>query len=323
MKIVSIYPVMFCMMLFSLSSNSQTYHLSVSQEPYVDLDGGIALVKGVWDDSQFLIPVGFNFTIFDDPLPNMFLLTDIVFTDELADAITPLIIAYGADLVDRGNNTGNALSPITYKLSGSTGSRVLTVEWKNAGFFTDLDQDGVSTYYVNFQLRLYEANGDIALHFGPSVTHPDIDFDAPGPTIGILEDYDLVNDYPLGEVLLLTGDPTKPTVITTIQDTYLNGTVPENTVYKFSRNTTATHDIARLEEKQFYYPNPATQYVTLKPEAKGEIFSPVIVINAMGQVVRFDQETEKIELDGLPSGIYQLLFQTPSGQATQRISLLR
>ncbi|MGB4847614.1 MAG: T9SS type A sorting domain-containing protein, partial [Saprospiraceae bacterium] len=280
-------------------------------------------VTGIWDDADLTIPIGFDFHYYGETIQTLYLpgiYNVITLIDDPTAAIIANIILFGADLIDRGYNGGNSLSPITYKTEGSSGHRVLTVEWKNAGFYEDLSAFGVSADFINFQLKLYEVDGNIEFLYGPSsITHPNIDYGANGPIIGIIESLDFINDVNLGEIILLSGNPSNPTLVNTYQETHLNGTMSPGTSYIFSRNTTAVHDIIKEGAQSFYFPNPTRDYITLKTELQHEVIPPVMIINDVGQIVSMDLSPEKIELTNLPTGIYQLRFQTSGGQVVQRI----
>lgn len=307
------------------SAKSQTYNFTVSSKPYVELTNGTALVTDIWDDPELVIPIGFNFQYYGSTLTTLYLpstFTLITLIDDPSTDIIGNIVLFGADLIDRGYITSTPLSPITYKTDGSAGHRVLTVQWKNAGFTGDLANFGTSTDFINFQLKLYEENGNIEFAYGPStVTHPSEDYGANGPIIGLLESLDYINDINLGEIILLAGNPSNPSIVNTYQETHLNGTMPDGTSYVFSRNTSAVHDIIKEGAESYYFPNPATNYITLKPQLQNDVIPPVIISNDMGQIVKMDLSPEKIELADLPIGIYQLRFQTSAGQVVQRILL--
>lgn len=57
-------------------------------------------------------------------------------------------------------------SEVKYATTGTPGNRILIVEWKRAGIY-DSEVDEIIGY-VSFQARLFEKNGDIEFHYGPS-----------------------------------------------------------------------------------------------------------------------------------------------------------
>ncbi len=323
MKII--YPILtvFILMAEIQSVSGQTYHFSATSKPYVEISDGTPLVTDTWDDPELVIPIGFNFQYYGLTLNTLYLpstFTLITLIDDPSTDIIGNMVLFGADLIDRGYINGLLLSPITYKTDGSAGHRVLTVQFKNAGFLGDLSNFGFSTDFINFQLKLHEEDGNIEFAYGPSnVSHPTEDYGANGPIIGLLESLDYINDVNLGEIILLAGNPSNPSIVNAYQETHLNGTMADGTSYIFSRNTTAVTDVSNTELIPFYYPNPCKSYVTLNQEMQDNVIPPVMITNQLGQVVGIDLSPEKIELMGLPAGIYQLRFQTSAGHAVQRI----
>ncbi|HZV71447.1 MAG TPA: hypothetical protein VFG10_17970 [Saprospiraceae bacterium] len=323
MNLKYLLAIVIFILLKNENAHSQIYHFTASNKPYIDLAGGTPLVAGIWDDPVLVIPIGFDFHYYDNTLQNLYIPSTyrfITLIDDTTAGIINQLVLFGSDLIDRGYLSGTQLSPITYKTSGTPGTRVLTVEWKNAGFFGEAFQFGTFDDFVNFQLKLYEADGNIEFAYGPSsVTHAALDYEATGPIVGIVESVDVLNDVSLGEIILLAGNPSNPTIVDQYEETHLNGTIPAGTSYTFSKNTTAVHDINKEGAESFYFPSPTRDFITLKMEMQDEVIPPVFIINDMGQIVSMDLQPEKIELADLPVGIYQLRFQTSAGQVVQRI----
>ncbi|MGB3078644.1 MAG: hypothetical protein WBB31_06160, partial [Saprospiraceae bacterium] len=249
MKILYSIVTVLILMAEMQSAYGQTYHFSATSKPYVEITNGTALVTDTWDDPELVIPIGFNFQYYGTTMTTLYLpstFTLITLIDDPSADIIGNIVLFGADLIDRGYISGTSLSPISYKTDGNAGHRVLTVQWKNAGFLGDLSNFGFSTDFINFQLKLYEEDGNIEFAYGPStVTHPTEDYGANGPIIGLLESLDYINDINLGEIILLAGNPSNPTIVNAYQETHLNGSIPSGTSYIFSRNTTAVKDIVK------------------------------------------------------------------------------
>lgn len=315
-----------CLLSFQML-NSQSYTLTVTSQPYDTLVGGSLAVTGVWDDPGFTVPIGFNFEFFGETTNTLYTPQDFVgglLATNLDINELDLIVPFGADLIDRGYDIGFAMSPMLYKTEGSAGSRVFTFEYKNVGFYSGMTQNGVYVDYANVQMRLYEASGDIEVHIGPySITDAGLDFEAPGPNIGLLQGFNGFTGEVSGEIMLLDGNATNPTIVTDTTDAFVTWPIPENTVYRFSSTPTSTDRVADIREQDFYYPNPSNDHVSLRPEITMEILSPVQVINNMGEIIRVDSETGIIELEYLSTGIYTLRFVTAEGPVLQRISLIK
>ncbi|MEO6133113.1 MAG: T9SS type A sorting domain-containing protein [Saprospiraceae bacterium] len=314
------------LLLFCYIGRAQPYHLTVTSRQYQDLTGASPLVTGIWDDPSFTVPLGYNIEFFGATVntiysPNVFV--GGVFTTNLDANSLNLIAAFSADLVDRGYNINTPLSPISFKTVTLGGRKTTTIEYKNAGFLGD-STPGVRPDFVNFQLKVFEGTDDIEVHIGPSsITNQELDFQGfPGPEIGLVQGYNLNNGGASGEVFLLSGDPLNPVINTTFIESYLNWPIPDNTVYTFSRSTSAVHDENYPRSVQYYYPNPGIERIRLRPELTGKIISDVVVINSDGVTLKTEHPGD-IDLEGLVSGIYILRFQTDDGPAIQRICVLK
>ena len=74
-----------------------------------------------------------------------------------------------AFIQDRDITENGSLSPISYKTEGTTGSRIFKMEIKNAGLEVEIEEDEVSTSFLNYQIWIYEGTSKIEYHFGPSL----------------------------------------------------------------------------------------------------------------------------------------------------------
>jgi hypothetical protein len=308
-------------------ASTQTYFFSAETAEYEPIQGGQPLVNDVWDDPELSIPIGFSFEYFTKTLQELSLRGNfniISLSESSASNTFSLFLLFGSDLVDRGYANNIHLSPITRKLEGNVGSRVMTVEWANAGFFGELSSNGTTDDYVNFQMKLYEASGDIVYHFGPnSVTRPEFAYSGfPGTVVGIAEDYDSDFDVVNGEIILLSGDPSDPDVNTDYKEYFLDGTIPENTVYRFSREPVGTIDPKVVRGNNYFYPNPTTGTLSLQPGLEGNITFPISVYAHDGRLVKRMEAASSYGLNDLPSGLYEIRFESDGKMAGQRIFLL-
>ena len=303
----------------------QTYEFSVSSEPYTDLNNGTPLVTEIWDDPGYTAPLGFVFHYYEQNVTSVNQLDSVAYpllsTSPIGDTLA-FFFVFGADLIDRGYEDTVLQSPITYKTTGPAGNRVFTIEWKNVGFFNQYWFLGDNTDFVNFQMRLYEADGAIEYHFGPSnITRPDIVYDAGGPFVGLVEKLEWGPDVSYGEALLLTGLPANPTVVNEYETVFLNGTIPANTVYRFSRVPTAVDDPVTENDKPFFNPNPSDDFIQVANDFQEEIIPPVFVYNSTGALMSKEMNTQRIETQNWTAGVYQLQFNTKTGLRTQRIAV--
>jgi len=313
--------------LFPGLMSGQTYQFTASNEPYNDLSNGTPLVTTTWDDPEFNVPLGFDFNFFGHTVTSLHqygLIAYPVLTTNSNSDTTGIFFVFGADLIDRGFADTLLLSPITYKTTGSAGHRICTIEWKNAGFYNEYFYFGGNDDFVNFQMKLYQETGVIEYHFGPSsVAIPDLVYDSTGAFVGFLEKLILSTDISVGENLLLTGNPSSPNVVQNYINVYLNGTIPANTLYTFTPEPSATHQPIDVTAIPFFGPIPATDFLYLNPQWAEQLDPPVYIYNSTGSVVKVEKQLGPIPTGDLPSGIYQLQFQTKSGLKTQRVVIVR
>lgn len=232
----------FTLLLFTLltsGSYSQLYTFTLASNPYSDLTDTTSVNNGtVWDDDQFKIPIGFYFEILGDTFDTITISEGLVtFGKDQAVAISVFGYALaGADLVDKGYGDSISMSPINYQLTGTSGSQILKIEWKNAGFY---DDQVPYNDFINFQLWLYEANDDIEIHFGTNSVDTSSYYNAFGAIIGVSY-YDPFFYIFINGVFLngLASSPSLDTFLAAIVETPAN-----STVYRFSKNYNHTNHV--------------------------------------------------------------------------------
>ena len=172
--------------------NYQTGGFSTFASTYVDLGtSGTAVVMTDQDTghSTGALPIGFNFNFNGGTYTSFVMYVDgfIKIGNSYADTVssanamlfstfvqppaggpfnstnpldTSLIIPFGQDLWP-GTNTAD----FRYILTGTIGSRICTIQWKN---LKDKLQQGISTQYdtINFQVKLFEGTNAIEFLFG-------------------------------------------------------------------------------------------------------------------------------------------------------------
>lgn len=312
---------------WTLSLFAQSYSFKASMGTYEHLDSSISLNNGiVWDDPQFAIPIGFDFNYGGQTFKEIFLedfgLGGLVSSDTSERGIVPVIVVYGADIIDRGydlvGDTMTSQSNISYQLVGTMGDRILKIEWNNVGFFEDIGENNISSDYTNFQLWLHEGTNDIEMHFGrTSILQPEISYEGePGPYIGLYPYFDTEEDTLAGTAYMLEGDPIAPTLnaITSFDEaTYITGTIPEGTIYRFSAVTTSTNDAIRLLPFSIA-PNPANNSIRLLSEEPLTTIAHIQILTISGQVVkRFMPTIRELNIADLKSGIYAVQLITEGG----------
>jgi hypothetical protein len=227
------------LIIFSgLQAHSQSYTFTRSTGAYQDLttsDYAIPDTSPYFDNIQLM--VDFNFTGFSttyDLLNNgasVVIKGGYFFTINNTRSTTAYM--YNIDMDARPG--AGQVSEFSYLLSGTSGSRLLKLQWKNMGF-----EFGDSADFINFQVWLYEASGKIEVHFGPSAVKVSAYNGAPGPVIGLLEMNPAFST--IFQQMYLVNSEASPTVKTNGIDA-LTGTPAPNSIYTFTMTGTSVAGI--------------------------------------------------------------------------------
>jgi hypothetical protein len=210
------------------------YTLTTLSEPYTDLTGSTSINNGeVWDDPEYVVPIGFTFELNGNTVTALqFFGSGSLLAAETNDPdILTAVFPFEMDLIDRGANNGTSVSPLSYKVEGSAGSRICKIEWKNAGSFEELNEANSLDMFINFQLWLYEGSNSIEFHFGSNnINDPDLFYGGFGSYLG-LTDLDQNTDE-LFNPHFFAGSIDMPFLIAEAEP--IEGTPSSGTVYRLS-----------------------------------------------------------------------------------------
>jgi len=327
MKTLTITIAILICSVFSLKS--QTYLFQTFNATYTELVNPISLNNNdIWEMPDYIIPIGFNFQYFNSVVDSLFFFQDgssSTLSSSIEEGgIHKLFIPFGAALVDRGYGTSVSQSPLSYKLIGLPGNRVLKIEWKNAGLYGELQFNGTTSDFINFQMWLYEISGDIEIHYGPSLfNYPQFDFTfESGPAISLIPSYDWDQDIFSPNSIWLVGNPDNPEMISSENIYFLGGTIEPNTIYKF--HNLLVESVNKEVHAPVVYPNPVINRLNLR--LRNAITSPttIIICDMTGRTVYNsstspNQEGEiQIPVSNLNTGIYQLIIKQGKETYTSR-----
>ena len=246
--------VCFVFLANTANTKAQTFCFSKSYTPYIPISGSTSLNgTRTWDDTTFFIKVGFPFTFMGKTYDSVTvesngalyfknfskLTTQLVGVGANAHLIIndtlPTIsffgdVFHGMNMADRGLSSHATKSTISYLLSGASPNRVLSIEFKNAGFkYIDsiLANDS-----MNVQIRLFESSNAIEYHFGDGHTTDTTLFaNTQGALVGLgMLDTKAGSFQPNG--YFLSGDTTNPVI--SFDDSKLKTLPSSNTVYHFT-----------------------------------------------------------------------------------------
>lgn len=325
--------ISFFTLLFSAKVLSQ-YSVNTTLNTYEELTNSISLNgSNVWNEGT-AYPVYFNFDF------SVYGQTYTAFNVVAGGGITFPGLGYrqlfiyhtpfgGYMLKDRG--TSATESTISYKIDGNVGSRILKIQWKNAGFIQWFNSSSPS-HFVNFQIWFYEADSHIEVRFGPSSTtagtygYPEDTNDSnPGPSVKFIFDS-------CANTLGLIGNGNLPSYqfFSTCSPNYsfIDGTPSSGVTYNFY--PTLTSGTTELSSARFViYPNPTSDILHVRGITDTFLINEIILTDVNGRICMLHENCSakgdgvmSISLGGLKAGLYMVRLISESGLIyTERIVL--
>lgn len=308
--------LLFLFLTFTSRAQEFPYPFSVYNEPFTYLEEATDLTAGeLWDDPEFVVPIGFDWTFFGNTISEITLLAPgSQMIGELSGEMTvDLYYPYVADIMNA--STEEYVSPITYSLEGTPGDLIFKIEWRNVGFYGEFQQFGSFGNTTNFQMWIYQNGNMLEYRYGDNtIKSPDDIHFFGGPLVLIGDEVSIDGNTWTG-LWTIAGDPDNPTVtpmpenIDNLDESYiLSGEPASGTVYRFGeealnvRETNATDVVL--------WPNPAQDWLRILSTAP----SNYTIYNTVGQAVRSGQlinDQTDLNIADLESGIY--IFTTPEG----------
>ncbi len=191
-------------MLIGVSAFTQDpYVLSTYTSPYAELTNSTQADlssedEDYWDDPEFPVPLGFDFTINGESYSNttqvgygaLFLFGDI-------NTFEGQVFGVYDDIIDAAGIDGEASSEISYKTEGLAGNQIAKIQYSNSAFYEEVEGEFPSAdNRTNFQVWFYEDGGIMEVHFGASnIPDPQLVYlGNPGPTISLALDLEEDDD---------------------------------------------------------------------------------------------------------------------------------
>ncbi|KAA5536337.1 T9SS type A sorting domain-containing protein [Taibaiella lutea] len=320
-KIFSFAVIAATSVLFSNKVNAQMpYNVTTLNEAYVPLANATNLTNGIkWSDtSEFTVPLGFNFQMGGTAITNIRLSE----TNLLLNGTSGTQSGFGmlgCSLQDRNFLSGTPASPIQYTLTGNTGSRILKLEIKNAGFTTEMDMFSTNEDFVNVQIWFYENSNIVEFRFGASSINHFQEYFLQKVPLGYLKNLD-VEMFSFEKFYCLTGNPMSPAIDSTNNlNTPIGLTAypASGTVYRFkpkTGNTTAINEIEKVNLGNIY-PVPANEMLYIDSKASQyEIYSLAGNVVSKGKLSGHDA----VSLQQLSAGTYVIRLSNNKNETDTR-----
>lgn len=305
----------------SISAKAQDFYtFTKSEATYEDLTDAVSINNGeVW---LFLDQYG----PFETPFPiyifgqefNQFAFTDSDFTFfDMNEGISTFFYPLFTITMDKGYPESSQ-SPVSYKVEGEEGNRILKLELQNAALVPELifqEPTPTLSTFLNYQIWFYEADNSIEYHYGDhNITDLTL-LNEEGMPIVILELYNFIEEE-TERAGLVTGAvenpvymefaseedfPDNPEEVLTLDD------IPQpNTVYRFELNPASVDDVEKTDFSM--YPNPATEIVNLS--FNETIYTEYAVYDMTGRNILSGtingESNTQISIESLQSGTYML-----------------
>jgi hypothetical protein len=310
---------------------AQTYNFTKTTGTYADLTGATTVSAAGWDEEQYLVPLGFTFSI------GNLTYTDVIVDDNGAILVADIanqavkggIIAFDVDMMDRGITTNP--STINKVTTGTAGSRITKIEWKNAGFYDDASSTSTTFVpfpndFINFQVWIYEGSNKIEVHFGSSNITPAnttaIFGTTGGASTAIITAITGSGASSTLTGVALQGPAATPTMVPFSSSTTIpavTGVPTSGTIYAF--NTSISGIRKDLNDASIaVYPNPVTESLKFTGLTAGKT-ATVKIYDALGKVVK----AEVISADGvmnvsnLKNGTYFVEINSAAGRTGKQI----
>ena len=289
------------------------YTFTKSTGTYTNLTGSTVVSFLGWDEQEYVIPIGFPFTIGGLTYTNLTIYANGQLNFKTPTTTLKGVFGFDADLMDRGGLA--TLSPISYLTTGTAGNRITKVEWKNAGFYDYVNSMPSNAYpfpndFINFQVWIYEGSNKIEVRIGSlSISTRNItDNFGPtgGPTIGVITNVLSAPSRYSG--IVLQGPAANPSPLTLTSSTtipQLTGIPTNGTIYAFTPAATGiTRNLSNAAIS--LYPNPASDVVTVEglPSAKAPAI--IKVMDVLGKVVLTESlnKNNQVNISSLTRGTY-------------------
>lgn len=286
LKIMKKQTLLFLLLLFINNIFSQELPLKVDvlDEQYVELDStAIVVMKDSIPSEGLNITFSQPINLFGESIDSFFFIEEILYLiagnkkNEELDVFCP---------VETANNDSLPYS-VSYTISGDLGKRILTIQWKN--FFTE---EQIEFDFVNYQIRIDEANQTLDYIYGPSSGKIDaiLALDEIPLIIGIFDDManldeDEVDVYYVGGSLI---NPRLKYQKDVEEVDEFTGPFPKypkaNTVIRFSKNIVATKDLSL--NKTRLKKNIITDKIEIETEVE---ISKISIMNSSGITMLSDK----------------------------------
>ena len=299
MKTKNIAVILF--LILCINCYSQSYTLSVTNKPYINLDSSFKITKDTaWVDTvgyATYLPLHFLFEFNKIFYDNIWISKAGVVTFFHPQTFKANRIYGLFTNMNERNISPPYVSSISVKPNSLNGHGVFTVQYKNVGLYLSKD----TGYFANIQIKLID-NGEIEFHYGPSKTNKNCWYYNFGPYVGFTWNEQTVFS-------MLAGLPDSPIILQ--KDTQLYDIPANGTVYKFTPTNLVVDEKIQSNSVLKVYPNPSGEKIKIEISNEQNI-KIISIYNELGQIVLSDCKliNKEIDISTLSNGKYVVYIQT-------------
>jgi hypothetical protein len=306
-----------------------THTFTQTTGTYTDLVSPTAISAAGWDEDDYTVTLGFPFALGGTTFTDVDLSANgLLFF--IAGQDVKVVSGLMADMMDR--SIAASPSTISYLVSGTAGSRIGKIQFKNAGFYDDASSTSTNFVpfandFINFQIWLYEGSNKIEMHYGTSAVPDAATIFDPNTGSPVIVITDVTATSSTTEVY--TGVSLQGTAATpTLNPLNASGsfpsltTIPANgTIYAFMPATTTGISKDQLATAVALFPNPATNVINFKGLADLKVSAPVTVSDVTGKVLLTETlgANQQLNISSLPKGSYMVKILTDKGQVVKHV----
>ena len=318
MKRIILIPVLFLSLVtFALPTG---WVVTVSNQTYQHLSNPtVAPLTAGWDDPSIIIPLGFTHTAAGVSTNTLYIDSNNSVGSEVATslAMTGGVNLYSIliDPIDRATYSGNAPSSISYQTTGSAGSKVAKIQWRNIGFNGEKSDVSSLNDSTNFQMWFYESDGSVEYRFGQSsITDFERDVESTKLPLGFVTNLNFTTKafdwfYYLAALSPVAHD-SLDSISISMSDFGVSNYPANGTVIRFGPAwATGVNDGVKLNDNVVLYPTLVHDIMKIDFDNNTHIGTGVSVFDMSGKVVLSQKQLKAnniIETSYLHRGNYIL-----------------
>jgi hypothetical protein len=308
--------------MYKTSAQSNHYRFEVKTDTYTELTNDIPLTQLVFaagDPVEIKEVHGETFSYFNQPwLMDTTTIGILIFPNALVEVVKDSTFIICDGLLRQLDSIDNT-SKISYRIDGSSGNKILKVQWKNVRV-----RSGQPGNFVNLQIWLHQS-GVIEYRYGPASASNASGYTLnTGPSVGI--SYSPFDLSPIFEKIWIYGTPPNIMIDSAKNLNFPNisGVPADGTVYRFAPKNLSVSSQS-IEHVFRVYPNPAHTVLHIATELSN---TPVkaSLYDIQGRIAGeylLDGQTQlhTISTANIPNGIYELRLEVKGQSINRKIEI--